>query len=50
MQLYDVMSLLYDAWPDRSVEECFAEAARYCGLVQTFLLQAAHFEADSPSP
>jgi hypothetical protein len=33
------MSLLFDAWPDRSVDECFTEAARYCGLVHMFLLQ-----------
>ena len=44
-QLYDIMSLLFDAWPDRSVDECFAEAARYCGVVHAFLLQAAHSEA-----
>lgn len=38
------MSLLYDAWPDHTVEDCFAEAARYCGIVQLFLLQAAQSE------
>ena len=41
-QLYDIASLLHDAWHDRSFEECFAEAARYCGIVHAFLLQAAH--------
>jgi hypothetical protein len=43
------MSLLHDTWHDRSVEECFAEAARYCGAVQAFLLQAAHSDAKPAS-